>query len=91
MIDLTVILKEKTTVKKIHTIFENSNSNIISVNNDNLVSIDYKATNYSAIIDAPLTKITNGNLLKIYARYDNERGYAERLIDLTEIVGEKII
>jgi glyceraldehyde 3-phosphate dehydrogenase len=47
-----------------------------------LVSADYARDTRSAIVDAPSTLVTDGTLLKVYAWYDNEMGYACRMIDL---------
>jgi len=47
-----------------------------------LVSADYARDTRSAIVDAPSTLVTDGTLLKIYAWYDNEMGYACRMVDL---------
>jgi glyceraldehyde 3-phosphate dehydrogenase len=47
-----------------------------------LVSIDYARDTRSSIIDAPSTMVTDGTMLKIYAWYDNEMGYACRMVDL---------
>jgi glyceraldehyde 3-phosphate dehydrogenase len=47
-----------------------------------LVSIDYARDTRSAIVDGPSTLVTNGTMLKIYAWYDNEMGYACRMVDL---------
>jgi glyceraldehyde-3-phosphate dehydrogenase (arsenate-transferring) len=51
-----------------------------------LVSADYVNDSRSAIVDAPSTMVTDGTLLKIYAWYDNETGYACRMVDLANIV-----
>jgi glyceraldehyde 3-phosphate dehydrogenase len=51
-----------------------------------LVSVDYVNDSRSAIIDAPSTLVTDGTLLKVYAWYDNEVGYACRMVDLANIV-----
>jgi glyceraldehyde 3-phosphate dehydrogenase len=47
-----------------------------------LVSADYAGDTRSAIVDAPSTMVTDGTLLKVYAWYDNEMGYACRMVDL---------
>jgi glyceraldehyde 3-phosphate dehydrogenase len=47
-----------------------------------LVSADYARDTRSSIVDAPSTMVTDGTLLKVYAWYDNEMGYACRMIDL---------
>ncbi len=51
-----------------------------------LVSVDYKDDPRSAIIDAPSTMVTNGTQVKILAWYDNEWGYANRLVELARKV-----
>lgn len=47
-----------------------------------LVSVDYARDTRSSIVDAPSTMVTDGTLLKVYAWYDNEMGYACRMVDL---------
>jgi glyceraldehyde 3-phosphate dehydrogenase len=47
-----------------------------------LVSADYARDTRSAVVDAPSTMVTDGTLLKVYAWYDNEMGYACRMVDL---------
>ncbi len=47
-----------------------------------LVSADHARDTRSAIVDAPSTMVTDGTLLKVYAWYDNEMGYACRMVDL---------
>ena len=51
-----------------------------------LVSADYNNDTRSSIVDAPSTMVTDGTLLKVYAWYDNEIGYACRMVDLANIV-----
>lgn len=52
-----------------------------------LVSIDYKTDPRSSIIDARSTLVVNGTQVKIYAWYDNEWGYANRVVELSRLVG----
>jgi glyceraldehyde 3-phosphate dehydrogenase len=52
-----------------------------------LVSIDFKGDTRSAIVDAPSTIVVNGTCVKIFAWYDNEIGYVNRLLELVELVG----
>ena len=54
-----------------------------------LVSADYANDTRSSIVDGPSTMVTDGTLLKIYAWYDNEVGYACRMVDLANIVIER--
>jgi glyceraldehyde 3-phosphate dehydrogenase len=53
-----------------------------------LVSADYTNDSRSAIVDAASTMVTDETLLKVYAWYDNEMGYACRMVDLANIVEE---
>jgi glyceraldehyde 3-phosphate dehydrogenase len=54
-----------------------------------LVSADYANDTRSAIVDGPSTMVTDSTLLKVYAWYDNEVGYACRMVDLANIVIER--
>lgn len=56
-----------------------------------LVSIDHRDDPRSSIIDAPSTMVTGGTQVKILAWYDNEWGYANRLVDLAGIVGSRLV
>lgn len=51
-----------------------------------LVSVDFKDDPRSAVIDAPSTMVVDGTLVKIYAWYDNEWGYVNRMVELTQKV-----
>ena len=55
-----------------------------------LVSADYTNDRRSCIIDAPSTMVVNGTQVKIYAWYDNEMGYAHRLVDVALMVGARL-
>lgn len=54
-----------------------------------LVSGDYAGTNASSIVDAELTMVMGGNMIKVIAWYDNEWGYSQRVLDLAEYMAEK--
>ena len=55
-----------------------------------LVSADYTNDKRSGIVDAPSTMVVNGTQVKIYAWYDNEMGYAHRLVDVALMVGASL-
>ncbi|MCF8031693.1 MAG: type I glyceraldehyde-3-phosphate dehydrogenase [Desulfarculaceae bacterium] len=55
-----------------------------------LVSIDYTGCPYSSVVDAPLTQVIGGRMVKVLAWYDNEMGYAARLVDLAALVASKM-
>jgi glyceraldehyde-3-phosphate dehydrogenase (NAD(P)) len=54
-----------------------------------LVSIDYRGTDVSSIVDASLTMVLGGNMVKVISWYDNEWGYSQRVVDLAEVVAQK--
>ena len=57
-------------------------SGILAYNEDPIVSSDIVKSPYSAIFDAPLTSVIDETQVKVVAWYDNEWGYANRLVDL---------
>jgi glyceraldehyde-3-phosphate dehydrogenase (NAD(P)) len=62
---------------------------ILDYNELPLVSVDYRGTDASSIVDAPLTMVMGGNMVKVVAWYDNEWGYSQRVVDLAELVASK--
>ncbi|MGF1480547.1 MAG: type I glyceraldehyde-3-phosphate dehydrogenase [Cyanophyceae cyanobacterium] len=68
---------------------ENSLKGILGYNDEELVSCDYRKTNYSSVVDASLTKVMGGDMLKVVAWYDNEWGYSQRVVDLAEVMAQK--
>lgn len=54
-----------------------------------LVSCDYRGSDASSIIDASLTMVMDGDMVKVIAWYDNEWGYSQRVVDLAELVAQK--
>ncbi len=66
---------------------DNELKDILGYEERPLVSIDYKTDPRSSIIDALSTMVVNGTQLKIYAWYDNEWGYANRMAELVRLVG----
>ncbi|MGB1311904.1 MAG: glyceraldehyde-3-phosphate dehydrogenase, partial [Leucothrix sp.] len=55
-----------------------------------LVSVDYKGDPRSSIIDAPSTMVINDTQLKLYAWYDNEWGYMNRMMEFTDKVASSL-
>lgn len=93
--DFTFLLKKNTTVEEINEIFrqEAKNpiySNILEVTEDPIVSSDIIGNSHSAIVDLSLTQVVGGNLVKVIAWYDNEYGYANRLVEEVIMVGKSI-
>jgi len=92
-VDLTVRLEKSTTKEAVNDAFRQAAAGplkgILAVSDEQLVSTDFNGNLHSSIVDAPTTMV-NGDLAKIIAWYDNERGYAQRLFDLTKFVIEKL-
>jgi glyceraldehyde 3-phosphate dehydrogenase len=60
---------------------------ILAVSFEPLVSTDYNGSAFSAVVDAELTSVMGGTLVKVMAWYDNEMGFSNRMLDLAEYVG----
>lgn len=68
---------------------EGSMKGILEYNDLPLVSCDYRGHDASSIVDASLTMVMDGDLVKVVAWYDNEWGYSQRVVDLAELVARK--
>lgn len=89
--DLVIHLEKSTTKEEINDFFRQVAKDpyydpIIDITDEPLVSIDFKTNPHSSIIDTELTQVTNGNYVKLFAWYDNEWGYAMRLVDMIELM-----
>ena len=88
--DCVFQLNKKTTINEVNELFEQASKSdlkgILGIEFKPLVSIDFLNDTRSSIVDADSTLITDNNLLKVYSWYDNETGYACRMIDLAEMV-----
>jgi glyceraldehyde 3-phosphate dehydrogenase len=84
--DCVFELQRQTTVEEVNALFQQAASSylagILGYETLPLVSADYARDTRSSIIDALSTMVTDGTLLKVYAWYDNEMGYACRMVDL---------
>ena len=80
VIDLTFIAKRPTTVDEVNTIMRQAQSDVLHINDEPLVSCDFNHYPASAIFDTTQTKVM-GNLVKVVAWYDNEWGFANRMLD----------
>ncbi|MGH7556936.1 MAG: type I glyceraldehyde-3-phosphate dehydrogenase [Gemmatimonadota bacterium] len=91
LVDLTIEVEKATDVDAVNEAFREASRDrlkgILAVSDEPLVSIDYVSTTQSATVDALSTMVVDGTLVKVFAWYDNEMGYATRLIDLAEYLG----
>lgn len=63
---------------------------VIAYTEEPLVSIDYKGSPYSAVVDGLSTLVMEGTMVKVVAWYDNEWGYSSRLVDLVALLGRRL-
>ena len=80
-----IISKKKTSVKEINSILTKAANSaqwkgILKVTEDLVVSSDIVREPYSAIVDLSLTRVVDGDLVKVLSWYDNEWGYVTTLI-----------
>ncbi|MEJ6393236.1 ArsJ-associated glyceraldehyde-3-phosphate dehydrogenase [Gymnodinialimonas sp. 2305UL16-5] len=89
--DCVFEVERATTDQEVNALFETASKTslkgILGYETRPLVSADYTNDTRSSIIDAPSTMVVNGTQVKIYAWYDNEMGYAHRLVDVALMVG----
>lgn len=92
IVDFICTVKNPKSVEEINQFFvyaaNNNLKGILAVSNENLVSMDFKGDNHSAVVDLSLT-MANGNLVKIVGWYDNEWGYSNRLVEMAELIVDK--
>lgn len=93
--DLTVLLKKKTTADEINDSFRDAAGSdrfkgILQATDEPLVSSDFIGNPHSAIVDLSLTMVVDGDLAKVFAWYDNEWGYANRLVEEVIMVGNSL-
>jgi glyceraldehyde 3-phosphate dehydrogenase len=91
LVDLTFEAERETSVEEVNAAFlEKADTGdltgILKYNEDPLVSTDIIGNPYSSIVDAPLTAVIDGTLVKVVSWYDNEWGYSNRLVDLVQKV-----
>jgi len=94
IVDLVATLSSDTTREDINAAFEAASrgpmKGILEYTEEPLVSVDFTGNPASSIVDAPLTSVIGGKLVKIISWYDNEWGYSNRCVDLASFVGERL-
>ena len=93
--DVTVLLSRDVTVEEVNSVFIKASKEpfyqgVLTVSDNPLVSRDYIGSSYSGIVDLALTRVVDGNLVKVCIWYDNEWGYSNRLIELVADIGRAI-
>jgi len=88
--DITVVLKKKVTKEEINKAFVDACKlprflGVLTTTTEPLVSSDFIGSTYSGVVDLSLTNVVEGDLVKVIAWYDNEYGYAHRIVELAEL------
>ena len=88
LVDLTFTAKRATSVEEVNKLLKeaaaaDSWKGILGYNDGPLVSMDFNHDSHSSVFDATLTKVIDGNLVKVCAWYDNEWGFSNRMLDTT--------
>jgi glyceraldehyde-3-phosphate dehydrogenase (NAD(P)) len=93
MVDFVIQVEKATFAEEVNQALqdaaENSLKGILAYSDLPLVSSDYQGHDASSIVDASLTLVMGGDMVKVMAWYDNEWGYSQRVLDLAELVAQK--
>jgi glyceraldehyde 3-phosphate dehydrogenase len=94
VVDLAALVDRNTTADEVNAAFreaaEGPLKGILACSSDELVSIDFKGNTNSSIVDAPYTKVMDGDFVKVLSWYDNEWGYSNRCVDLVRLLASKM-
>jgi glyceraldehyde 3-phosphate dehydrogenase len=94
LVDLAAELGRPVTVAEVNGALkaaaEGPMKGILAYTDEELVSVDYTSSDYSSIVDGPLTKVIDGSFVKVFAWYDNESGYSCRMRDLALYVAKRL-
>lgn len=84
VVDLTFVAARSTTVQEVNEILKNAaDGKVLDFTDEPLVSSDFNHISASSTVDAGMTRVTGGVLVKVCAWYDNEWGFSNRMLDTT--------
>jgi len=93
VVDFVAVVEKKTTTEEVNAALkaaaEGELKGILAYTEDPVVSTDMLRNPNSSIVDAGLTKVMDGDLVKVVAWYDNEWGYSSRVVDLIAFLAKK--
>src|SRR5437867_1452498 len=93
VVDLVALVDKKTSAEEVNAALKQAADEvlkgILQYSTEELVSIDFKGNSNSSIIDAPYTKVMDGDFVKVLSWYDNEWGYSNRCVDLLRLLAKK--
>jgi glyceraldehyde 3-phosphate dehydrogenase len=92
IVDFTFLTKRKTSVEEVNQVMTaaaaSNMKGILGVTDKPIVSSDVIGSEYSSLVDLSLTKVIDGDLVKIFSWYDNEWGYVVRMMELAASIKE---
>lgn len=90
IVDVTFRVSKRTTVEEVNSALEEASKGdlkgVLGYSTEPLVSSDYMGNPLSSIVDAGLTKVIDGTLVKILSWYDNEAGFSHRMLDVARLM-----
>jgi glyceraldehyde 3-phosphate dehydrogenase len=93
VVDLVAVTDKQTSTVEVNAAMKNAATGdlkgILAYTEDPVVSSDLMHNSNSSIVDSEMTKVLDGNLVKVVAWYDNEWGYSCRVVDLIAFIAEK--
>lgn len=93
MVDFTGELKKSVTREEVNLVLkkaaEGPLKGILGYSTEPLVSVDFNGCQNSSTVDAELTHVIEGTLVKVIAWYDNESGFSARMLDVTQFLAQK--
>ncbi len=93
VVDFVATTRKEVTRDTVNAAFKEAASGplkgILDINEEPLVSTDYRGDSHSSIVDGLSTMVLGNNMVKVIAWYDNEWGYSSRIADLANFVGQK--
>ncbi len=94
IVDLTVTVEKSTTARDVNDAMKaaaaSSLKGVLAYSEAPLVSTDFNGNGHSSIFDPALTKVIDGTLVKVFAWYDNEWGFSNRMRDVASLIGASL-
>ena len=92
--DITILTSKSVTAEEVNNAFREAVKNplyasVLDITEEPLVSSDFIGSSFSSTVDLSLTKVIDGDLVKVVAWYDNEWGYSHRLVDMVVSLGAR--
>jgi glyceraldehyde 3-phosphate dehydrogenase len=93
VVDLAALVDRKATGDEVNAALKEAAAGpmkgILQYSEEELVSVDFRGNAHSSIVDAPYTKVMDGDFVKVLSWYDNEWGYSSRCVDLLRLLAKK--